>query len=352
MGFFEELYSQEEMTPNRMGDFTDLVKLEGEVNREAYKPQEISSDPVAVSQFQLEESPTVESSATPVVTQRFGNKSSIERFSGGVNYGTDYGVKEGTKIKVPQGNWKVVEAYAKARTGGANNPNRGENRGYGNSVLLENKETGERLRFSHLKPDGVMVQPGQELRGGQIFAQSGQTGNVTGPHLDFEYYNSQGKIADVDKTPYSTQVWGSGGGNPMDSLATRINNSRINDDYTMGDVLSGNKDASEAMNKQMMEWTMGVSGSISPKSITKPLAYRLAALNKPDVRNVMGGFVQAVESKNPQLIEKVGRDAQSLAMALYDEGFKINPYATNKTLAKEFNQFIEFADNFKQFLRK
>lgn len=139
-----------------------------------------------------------------VVTQKFGNKSAVEKYSGGVNYGTDIAVPKGTPVAVPPGKWQVVEAFDKATAEGPNNRQGGINRGYGNSVLVKNVETGELMRFSHLSQVGV--RPGQTIEGGAVFGKTGATGNVagrTGQHLDLEYYDSRGRVSDVLKTPYA-----------------------------------------------------------------------------------------------------------------------------------------------------
>lgn len=117
-----------------------------------------------------------------VVTQKAGAYNpAIERFSSGINTGTDIGVPVGTPITLPQGRWDVQESYSGARGRGyIGNP---ENRGYGNSALVRNVDTGEQFRFSHLLQS--LVQAGQRLGGG-IIGYSGATGNVTGPHVDIE----------------------------------------------------------------------------------------------------------------------------------------------------------------------
>lgn len=132
------------------------------------------------------------------VTKGFGQKNSADVFSGGINYGTDFSAKVGTEVAVPPGQWEVVKAYSQAIKKGFIGNN--ENQGYGNSVLLRNTKTGEMMRFSHLSEVGV--NPGQVLSGNQVFAKTGDTGNVTGPHLDLEYYNQNGKIADIFSSPY------------------------------------------------------------------------------------------------------------------------------------------------------
>lgn len=143
--------------------------------------------------------------AKGVVTQGFGNRSSVEKYSGGVNYGTDFAVPRGTPVAAPEGDWVVVEAFNKATKEGPNNAQGGINRGYGNSVLIQNQKTGEKLRYSHLRVGGVRVQPGQEIPGGTVFGETGASGNTagrTGQHLDLEYYDRNGRIRDVYSSQY------------------------------------------------------------------------------------------------------------------------------------------------------
>lgn len=118
-----------------------------------------------------------------IVTQEAGAYNpGLEKFSGGYNTGTDIGVPVGTPISLPQGNYRVEEAYGGSNSGWIGNS---ANRGYGNSVLVRDQNTGQAFRFSHLlRP---LVQAGQTLTGGNI-GLSGATGNVTGPHVDIELY--------------------------------------------------------------------------------------------------------------------------------------------------------------------
>ncbi|HEC66878.1 MAG TPA: M23 family metallopeptidase [bacterium] len=127
------------------------------------------------------------------VTTRFGVSSSADVFSQGVNNGVDLAAPRGTPVSSPQGEWVVKEAFGGAsREGFIGN---GDNSGFGNSVLIQNTQTGETLRFSHL--DGVKVKPGQRINGGQQLGISGNTGNSSGPHLDVEYRDSTGALRDV-----------------------------------------------------------------------------------------------------------------------------------------------------------
>lgn len=137
-------------------------------------------------------------SAFGPITQAFGNYNpAIEKYSGGVNYGVDIGVPMRTKVSLPSGEWKVIESS-----------NKGDfNRGYGNSLLVQNTKTGEKLRFSHLDQLANLTKD-QVLQGGINFGLTGATGNVTGPHLDLEYYNQMGKAADVLRTIYGKELFG------------------------------------------------------------------------------------------------------------------------------------------------
>lgn len=138
-----------------------------------------------------------------IVTQKFGNRSKVERYSGGVNRGTDFGVAKGTPIAVPEGRWKIIEVYDKATEEGPNNRQGGINKGYGNSIVVKNLDTGEKMRFSHLSK--VNTKSGI-VEGGTVVGLSGATGNVagkTGQHLDLEYFDSKGKLRDVMASRYA-----------------------------------------------------------------------------------------------------------------------------------------------------
>ena len=124
------------------------------------------------------------------VTQEFGNINPIEPTPGNVNLGTDFRTRnlKSKDIRLPV-NAKVVQIL---EDDGTRFGDISGHQGYGNSVLVE-MPTGERLRFSHLSSLGN-VQVGQDLRPGELLGVTGATGNVTGEHLDLEYYNQQGRI--------------------------------------------------------------------------------------------------------------------------------------------------------------
>ena len=129
------------------------------------------------------------------MTQAFGNRNPIEKFSGGINYGVDFATPLNTPVALPTGNWQVVEASG----------NGSMNRGYGNSVLAQNMETGERIRFSHL--NRLNANPGQKLQGNSVVGYTGSTGNSTGPHIDIEYYKKGGKIANILESSYARELF-------------------------------------------------------------------------------------------------------------------------------------------------
>lgn len=145
------------------------------------------------------------------ITQAFGIKSPYDVFSHNTNTGTDFAVPEGTPVVVPTGRWRVQQAFNQAQGRGYIGNN--TNSGYGNSVVLQNMDTGEKLRFSHLSK--VNVAPG-DVVGGHTVGLSGATGNVTGPHLDTEYYDSRGKLGDVTKARwFNSRVQAMGLPNPI-----------------------------------------------------------------------------------------------------------------------------------------
>jgi len=181
-------YSEIEITPfenMRNTKISENIQPDLEQN---FEPLPSGSTSILPGQFSL--------------TQKFGNYNpSVERYSGGVNYGADFATPKGTPLSAPQGQWVVAEAFDGAKEG-----NRGVNNGWGNSVVIVNSQTGERLRFSHLSKVGV--RPGQIVKGGQVFGLTGNTGNSTGPHIDIEYYDQRGRVSDVLKSRYANQLFG------------------------------------------------------------------------------------------------------------------------------------------------
>lgn len=137
------------------------------------------------------------------LTETFGQiQPGVEVFSHGVTTGTGIGVKAGTPLATPPGKWKVVESYDNApKKGYIGN---GAGQGWGNNVLIQNMDTGEQLRYSHLSDVGVAQ--GDTIGGNRVLGLSGQSGNTTGDHLNLQYITPDGKPADVLKSQYAAYL--------------------------------------------------------------------------------------------------------------------------------------------------
>lgn len=182
----------------------NLIQMIQQQNMAASQPKPIGqrTDGSLIYAEPQENNFQVPSNLKKLITQYFGQKSGYDMFSGGVNYGVDFAVPTGTPVQLPEGRWKIVDAKGGIRTGGIGDKS---NSGYGNSVYAQNVDTGEKIRLSHLSK--IDAQPGQELQGGSRVGLSGRTGNASGPHLDVEYYDRQGRKSDVLRTPYAQQLF-------------------------------------------------------------------------------------------------------------------------------------------------
>lgn len=134
------------------------------------------------------------------LTQPFGNRSSIEKYSGGVNLGADFATPMNTPLPIPDGNWQVIEASS------------GFNNGSGNIVKVRNTKTGEVLGFEHLNK--ISVKPGQTISGGTVIGLSGGgqsgpgRGNSSGSHASLIYLDPSGKYGDILTSPYARYYFG------------------------------------------------------------------------------------------------------------------------------------------------
>ncbi len=137
----------------------------------------------------------------PRVTQAFGNRSGVEKYSNGINLGADFATKPGTPLLVPQGEW-VVEKVSPGFNGGS-----------GNFVKIKNKQTGDSLGYEHLSQ--IAVKPGQQVTPGMPVGLSGGNqagpgrGNSTGAHSSLPLQDKNGKYIDIMKSPYINSVFGS-----------------------------------------------------------------------------------------------------------------------------------------------
>jgi murein DD-endopeptidase MepM/ murein hydrolase activator NlpD len=137
------------------------------------------------------------------ITENFGDyMPNLEPTPSGKTTGAGIGVPTGTKVALPPGKWDIADSYNQAQ--GAGYIGNMENKGYGNSVLARNSDSGEWLRLSHLSAN--FAKPGQQLDGNTIIGMTGATGNTTGPHIHMEYYDPQGQVSDIMQSPYGKYV--------------------------------------------------------------------------------------------------------------------------------------------------
>lgn len=99
--------------------------------------------------------------------------------------GTDYAAPTGTPIKVT-GDGKVVSA--------------GRNGGYGNVVVVQHGG-GIRTLYAHMSQFSKNARVGNRVRQGQIIGYVGATGQVTGPHLHYEFL-----VNGVHKNPQTVDL--------------------------------------------------------------------------------------------------------------------------------------------------
>ena len=129
------------------------------------------------------------------VTQQYGNINPIEPTPGNVNLGTDIRTKD-----LP-GNFYFTlpfeaEVVQITRDDGTRFGEQSGHKGYGNSVLLR-LPNGSMIRMAHLS-DMENFSVGNIVRAFDYIGTPGQTGNTYGEHLDLEYYNPDGQIADPE----------------------------------------------------------------------------------------------------------------------------------------------------------
>lgn len=127
------------------------------------------------------------------ITQAFGNYNPQLEPGSGYNLGTDIRTRD-LEIR-GQALPDDVQVMQVTRDDGTRWGAMSGHQGYGNSVLVR-LPSGEMLRFAHLDSLPNELQPGAVISAGTQFIYPGATGNVTGEHLDLEYYDAQGNISD------------------------------------------------------------------------------------------------------------------------------------------------------------
>lgn len=151
---------------------------------------------------------SVRGSTNQIINEMFGTDTTISQDyanynpslepRSGVNWGTDFvpvGMGAGAPMKNPFGAElrviKVVDGFGSGGVGRFD-----QNGGYGNQVVVQRSDTGEILKLNHLQK-GIGYKSGDVIQPGEQIARMGQSGNVTGAHLDIEVFDPDGRIKDV-----------------------------------------------------------------------------------------------------------------------------------------------------------
>jgi murein DD-endopeptidase MepM/ murein hydrolase activator NlpD len=125
-------------------------------------------------------------SSSPVaagITAGYGEKGDVWSGTNGTHKGTDYAVPVGTPVT----SWKDGVVSKEIL-----------DPGYGTAVMIDHAD-GHQSIYAHLS--SKTVNAGDTVKAGQRIGKSGDTGNVTGPHLHFEI--RKGKNNPVDTAGYT-----------------------------------------------------------------------------------------------------------------------------------------------------
>jgi murein DD-endopeptidase MepM/ murein hydrolase activator NlpD len=133
------------------------------------------------------------------VTQEWHKKNNRDK---GGHPGVDIGTNVGTSIALQ------VESQVIALDANAGNPS-----GYGKYLSVWVPSLNKQFLFGHLSAIGV--KEGQTIPAGTVMAKTGQTGNVTGPHLHFEVHSEkyyEGSAKNENPAPFwKNLILGKGG---------------------------------------------------------------------------------------------------------------------------------------------
>lgn len=97
--------------------------------------------------------------------------------------GIDFAVPQGTSVHAAEGGVVIVAEWWS---------------GYGNCVIIDHGDNTWTL-YGHLRNGGFKVSKGDTVKRGDVIAESGSTGQSTGPHLHFEVRTNGDP---VDPAPY------------------------------------------------------------------------------------------------------------------------------------------------------
>ena len=115
---------------------------------------------------------------------RYGEGFGVARGPGFTHRGQDLLAAEGTPVATPRAGTVFFRAYQAA--------------GAGHYVVVR-ADDGRDFVFMHLKDGSITVEKGAALTAGQTFAQVGNTGRSTAPHLHFEIWPQGWYSSDASK---------------------------------------------------------------------------------------------------------------------------------------------------------
>ena len=127
---------------------------------------------------------------------RYGEGFGVARGPGATHRGQDLLAAEGTPVATPRAGTVYFRAYQATGAG---------------YYVVVRADDGRDFVFMHLKEGSIAVEKGAALGAGQVFAQAGNTGRSTAPHLHFEIWPqgwyAPGGSQPVDPLP-DLKAWG------------------------------------------------------------------------------------------------------------------------------------------------
>lgn len=167
----ENIVNEEIVVDNTLKEATLAASEQTGENTEEQE-QQVNEDASSVSQMD-EDATYIKNNISFVkpiegpVTSRFGLRNPTTATVPKYHTGIDIGVPEGTVIvSAMEGTVELVSSYG----------------AYGNHIKITNGEV--MTLYAHCKT--IYVKEGDKISQGQQIAETGSTGNVTGPHLHFE----------------------------------------------------------------------------------------------------------------------------------------------------------------------
>jgi murein DD-endopeptidase MepM/ murein hydrolase activator NlpD len=123
------------------------------------------------------------------VTYPYGVRSS--RYAAGFHTGDDHACPTGSNLVAPVKSHIVYAGWGEGGWGSA----------YGYQVIGETRYKGRKIRWACNHMSAIAVHAGMIVSEGQYIGHSGETGNVTGPHLHFEERTSPYRYANRVEKP-------------------------------------------------------------------------------------------------------------------------------------------------------